>query len=275
MKIFVLGSHGMAGHVIAEYFKNNTPHTTYNIARSDAYFNVDIEEDLGYLEHLINEYEPDIIINCIGLLIKDCNDRPDRAIYINSFFPHWLEKITKETNTKIIHLSTNCVFKEDTGNYSDIDIPDGDNWYARTKVMGEIINDKDLTIRMSIIGTELKSNGTGLFGWFLRQTGTIEGYSKCIWNGITCLCLVKNIEKMIEANVVGLYQLAPNYEIDKYTLCKLFQKIWVKTDVIIKPNDTLVKNGTLINSSRDNFVPNFPVDYTQMLIETKEFTGYL
>jgi dTDP-4-dehydrorhamnose reductase len=141
-------------------------------------------------------------------------------------------------------LSTNCVFKEDRGHYLDTDIPDGDTWYAKTKAMGEIKNEKDLTIRLSIIGNELKSNGSGLFEWFMRQTGTIGGYSRVYWNGITCLCLAQNIEKMIEANVTGLYQLAPSYSIDKYSLCLLFKKIWNK-DIIIEPNDSIKKNLNL------------------------------
>jgi dTDP-4-dehydrorhamnose reductase len=270
MVIFVLGSRGMAGHVIYNYFKNHTSHTTFGIAREKSDFIVDVENNLEYLEYLLLEYKPDIVINCIGVLLPDSNKNICRTIYINSFFPHWLEKITKETNTKIIHLSTNCVFKEDRGNYLDTDIPDCDTWYARTKAMGEITNNKDLTIRLSIIGEELKENGSGLFAWFMKQKGTIKGFNQCFWNGISCLCLAQNIEKIIEANVIGLYQLAPSYSIDKYSLCLLFKKIWNK-DIIIEPNDSIKKNGTLINSYREEFKPIFPKDYETMLIEMKEF----
>jgi len=271
MIIIVLGSRGMAGHTITHYFKEFTSHITIGIARELADHNIDIEYNLSYLEHLIENYKPDIIINCIGLLIKNCNERPDKAIYINSFFPHWLEKIAEKTNTKIIHLSTNCIFKETLGNYLDTDIPDGDTWYAKTKAMGEITNNKDLTIRLSIIGNELKENGSGLFGWFMKQKGKIDGYSECYWNGITTLCLAQNLEKIIETNITGLYQLAPGYNIDKYSLCQLFKKVWNKQDIIITPNDSVKKNGTLINSYRKNFQPIFPINYEQMLIEMKEF----
>ncbi len=271
MKIFILGARGMAGHTIYKWFKDYTPYITIGMAREFSYYNLDVENDLDYLKYLINDsIQPDVIINCIGVLLPDSNKNISRTIYINSFFPHWLEEITKDNKTKIIHLSTNCVFKEDRGKYLDTDTPDCDNWYARTKSMGEIKNNKDLTIRLSIIGEELKENGSGLFAWFMRQTGTIGGYSQCYWNGITCLCLAKNIEKMIESNVSGLYQLAPDYNIDKYSLCQLFKKIWNK-DIIIKPNDSVVKNGTLINSYRESFQPIFPKDYETMLTEMKKF----
>ena len=43
----------------------------------------------------------------------------------------------------------------------------------RSKALGEIINNKDLTLRTSIIGPELKRNGEGLFHWFMQQAGKI------------------------------------------------------------------------------------------------------
>ena len=35
---------------------------------------------------------------------------------------------------------------------------------------------KDLTIRSSIVGPELKTNGEGLFDWFVRQKNEINGF---------------------------------------------------------------------------------------------------
>lgn len=274
-KIIILGSAGMAGHIISKYLKSTNNYEIIDIARNSLFcpvkYQIDIEKDLEYLNDIIELEAPYVIINCIGLLVKDSNTRPDKTIYINSYFPHWLEEITRDTTTKIIHLSTNCVFKEDKGNYLDTDIPDGDTWYARTKAIGEIINNKDLTIRLSIIGDELKNNGSGLFSWFMRQKETVSGYSKCYWNGITTLCLAQNIEKMIEANVTGLYQLAPNYKIDKYSLLQLFKQIWDKQDIIILQNDSMVKDGTLVNSYRGNFHPIFLMNYKYMLKELYEF----
>ena len=55
------------------------------------------------------------------------------------------------------------------GIYNESDFRDADDIYGRSKALGEIINDKDLTIRTSIIGPELKLNGEGLFHWFMHQ----------------------------------------------------------------------------------------------------------
>lgn len=265
--VLILGASGMAGHTITRYLESLDKYTVVTTARNRKYIQnkvlkpdyiIDIGKDLKQLEEIVNLEKPEIVINCIGLLVKVSEENPDKAIYINSYFPHWLEKITKNTDIRVFHLSTDC-------------IKDGKGWYSITKAMGEIVNSKDLTIRMSIIGDELKENGTGLFQWFMKQKGEITGYSKCYWNGITTLELAKAIDKLIETRFGGLYQLAPLPRISKYNLLKLIQKVWKKDDVIIKPNCKVKHDRTLINTKTP--IPGYiaPSSYENMLIEMKQF----
>ena len=275
--ILVLGSGGMAGNCIYRYLKSLNKYDIYDVAREQ--FNpetyvVDIRKNLNFVKRLITwRLQPDIIINCIGILVKDSETNPENAMYINGNFPHWLEELTKNKKTKIIHLSTDCVFsgnKIESG-YKDTDIPDGIGYYAKSKIIGEINNKKDLTIRMSIIGSELKETGSGLFGWFLRQTGVVNGYSEAYWNGLTTLELAKAIDKLIDADIVGLYQLAPDYKISKYALLELIKVIWNRQDITLVPNDSLKQDKTLINSEQE--IPNYimPLSYFDMLKEYKEW----
>jgi dTDP-4-dehydrorhamnose reductase len=268
-KILVLGAKGMAGHCIYNYLTSLNKYEVY-----DEYSTrIGEPEWKSMLENSIFVTEPDIIINCIGILVKDSENNPENAIYLNSYFPHWLENITKDTNIKVIHLSTDCVFKGDkeNGGYSEKDEPNGVGFYSRSKALGEIVNKKDLTIRMSIIGSELKETGSGLFGWFLRQTGVVNGYSEAYWNGLTTLELAKAIDKMIDADIVGLYQLAPDYKISKYALLELIKIIWNRQDITLIPNDSLKQDKTLINSIQE--IPNYlmPLSYFDMLKEYKEW----
>jgi dTDP-4-dehydrorhamnose reductase len=275
-KILILGSGGMAGSAIYKYLTSLNKYEIYDIVRdriNDSTIVLDVKEDWSLLEANITWIHPNVIINCIGILVKDSETNPANAIYLNSYFPHWLENITKDTNTKIIHLSTDCVFKGDkeNGGYSDKDIPDGVGFYSRSKALGEIINKKDLTIRMSIIGSELKGTGSGLFSWFLRQKGTVNGYSEAFWGGGTTLWLAQNIDKMINSEITGLYQLAPEYKISKYDLLELIKVIWNRLDITLFPNNNLKQDKTLINSNRENFIPYNPIDYKSMLLEYKQW----
>ena len=275
--ILILGSGGMAGSTIYRYLKSLNKYGIYDVAREQVNpetYVTDIRKNLNFVKKLITwRIQPDIIINCIGILVKASEDDPENAMWVNGCFPHWLEELTKNKKTKIIHLSTDCVFSGNKidGGYKYTDIPDGIGYYAKSKIIGEINNKKDLTIRMSIIGSELKETGSGLFGWFLRQTGVVNGYSEAYWNGLTTLELAKAIDKMIDADIVGLYQLAPDYKISKYALLELIKVIWNRHDITLVPNDSLKQDKTLINSKQE--IPNYlmPLSYFDMLKEYKEW----
>jgi len=277
-RILILGSDGMFGHTCSDYLKSLNRYDIYTVSRtwnwSTNHTALDIrdEEDLRNLEDNIKyAIEPNIIINAIGILVKTSENDPENAIWINSYFPHWLEKITKNTQTKIIHLSTDCVFSGKKGNYLNTDEPDGIGIYARSKALGEVINKKDLTIRTSFIGSPIKQPSNDLLSWFLRQDGTVLGYTGALWSGITTLELAKAIDKLINSNIVGLYHLAPEYNISKYDLLELIQYIWNKQDITLIPDETLKQDKTLINSEPP--IPNYlmPIAYFSMIREYKDY----
>jgi dTDP-4-dehydrorhamnose reductase len=156
--ILVLGSAGMAGHVIYKVLKEELKDfRIFDVARDSRFVNpskcMDIK-DFKMLEHYIEELKPAFIINCIGLLNKSAENFPDEAILINSYLPHFLESKTKNSSTKVIHISTDCVFSGSKGMYKEDDFRDATGYYALTKALGELNNNKDLTIRTSIIGPE-------------------------------------------------------------------------------------------------------------------------
>lgn len=272
--ILILGSGGMVGSNIYSYLTSLGKYDIYDVAREQINpetYVVDIK-NLNFVKRLITwRIQPDIIINCIGILIQESEKDPENAMWINGYFPHWLEETTKNSKTKIIHLSTDCVFSGDTGNYLDTDKPDGESIYARSKILGEIVNKKDLTLRMSVIGVGLKKPDTGLLSWFFRQTGVVLGYSEAFWSGITVLELAKAIDKLIDSDIVGLYHLAPDYSISKFRLLKLIQDICNKKDIEIVMNCVLKTDKTLVYSKPP--IPNYIMSesYEIMLKEYMEY----
>lgn len=268
-KIFIFGSTGMAGHVITQYLESLNRYIIFNASLdrlNDKTIIINVE-DKELVEEILTQKKPDIVINCIGLLIKDSAKYPDKAIYLNSFFPHYLVQLGKHLKYKLIHLSTDCVFSGKRGNYSEEDIKDGVGYYACSKALGEIINDKDLTFRTSIIGPELKPDGSGLFHWFMNQKGTVNGYSNVYWTGITTLELAKGIHKAIEQNIKGLYHLVSE-KISKYELLNLIKEIWDIDIRILEDFDH--KNDKSLLNNRDDFNYKIP-SYYQMLMELHEW----
>ena len=146
---------------------------------------------------------------------------------------------------------------------------DGEPFYDRSKALGEIKNDKDLTFRMSIIGPDMQPTGIGLFNWFYAQTGEILGFTNAIWSGITTIELAKGIDAAIKQNLTGLYHLVPSTNISKYNLVKTFVEVFNRDDIAVKPDDKLALDKTLVNT-RTDFDYTVP-DYQTMITEMKEW----
>ena len=226
MKYLILGAGGMAGHLITIYLKEQGEEVEGLATRNLNYVKTYVLDATKFdeLEKLIKDNDYDIVINCIGILNKAADDNKCSAILLNSYLPHYLAKITKDSKTRIIHMSTDCVFSGKKGHYTEDDIPDGETYYDRTKALGELNDDKNLTFRNSIIGPDINVNGIGLFNWFMKQAGEINGFDKAIWTGVTTLTLAKAMHKASYEGLTGLYNLVNNDTISKYELLKLFNR---------------------------------------------------
>ena len=268
-KILILGASGMAGHIIYYYLKETNKYEIFDVVFHNKIRQESIVLDVSNkldTENLIRVVNPDIIINCIGILINGSNQYPDNAIYINAFLPHFLVRLSGNIGAKLIHISTDCVFSGKKGKYSEENFRDADDIYGRSKALGEVNNEKDITIRTSIIGPEIKKNGEGLFHWFMHQNGEINGFTESIWSGVTTLELAKTIEVVIYNNLTGLINLSNGKGINKFDLLNLIKLIWGKDNINIQPFFGKKVDKSLRKSALYNF--NVPT-YKKMLQELK------
>jgi dTDP-4-dehydrorhamnose reductase len=261
MKITVIGSRGMAGHVIVKHLEQQG-HTVTAVDRSV----LDIEHD--NVDQFFDSLDADFVVNAIGLLVKDCNDRPDRAIIINSWWPQYCAYRLKDTTTRLIHLSTDCVFDGQRGNYFESDEHTETNAYGRSKSFGEINNTKDITFRMSIIGPELK-NGTGLLNWVLtNKESNLPGWDNAWWNGITTLQLAKCIDRYINnPTITGVYHLVNNdVQINKYDLLCKINEVYGLGKKIMRTQGPKTINKILVDtrSELDFAIPNYDTQLQQL-----------
>ena len=180
--------------------------------------------DFIKLESAIRKIEPDIVVNCIGILISESSKNPELAKKVNEEFPHKLSDLCDQISAKLIHMSTDCVFSgKKTTPYIEIDKKDGSDNYAVTKAAGEIISENHLTIRTSVIGPELNEDGEQLFNWFMNEKGEVNGYADAIWSGVTSLELGRAVAHLIKEDVNGLYHVTNNLPITKNELLHLFK----------------------------------------------------
>ncbi len=268
MKILVLGATGMAGHTISIYFKECGHRVTTFSTTPFIYCDNIIGNafDIKLLKKIITDGDYDGIINCIGILNQSAEDDKATAVYLNSYLPHLIAQLTKDTKTKLIHMSTDCVFSGKTGNYIETSFRDGETFYDRSKALGEVADNKNLTFRNSIIGPDMNENGIGLFNWFMKQNSTINGFTGAMWTGVTTLTLAKAMELALQENLTGLYNLVNNFTISKYDLLGLFNKYFRNNTITISPSDKLQINKQLIRT-RDDFsfiVPSYDAMVSEM-----------
>lgn len=275
MKFLILGCNGMAGHMISLYLCEQG-YKVEGFARAPSRFVKTIvgdARDTELLKQTITEGKYSAVVNCIGLLNKFAERDHEAAVYLNAYLPQFLAKATMETETQVIHISTDCVFSGSRGGYMENDFPDGELFYDRSKALGEILNNKDVTFRNSIIGPDIKPEGIGLINWFMQQKGKVKGYKNAIWTGQTTLQLAKTIENAAIQRVHGLYNMVPEESISKYELLLLFNR-YLRSD----PIEIVAEENFRIDKSlkRTNFelfsykIPLYKVQIEELGIWMKE-----
>ena len=262
----------MAGHIISLYLKKQG-HDVTGFARSKSQFIPTIIGDAANTELLrgaIQAGNYDSVINAIGLLNQFAENNHSTAILLNSFLPHFLAEVTDRTQTQIIHMSTDCVFSGKTGHYTESSQPDGYTFYDRSKAMGELTDNKNLTLRNSIVGPDIKASGIGFLNWFMQQPGpSVNGFTRTIWTGQTTLQLAKAMEQAAKQRANGLINAVPAESITKYELLKLFNRHLRGNALEIIPVDGVTADKSLI---RTNFEFDYQIpDYETMVSDLADW----
>ena len=275
MKFFICGCNGMAGHTISLYLQEQG-HEVYGFDLQESKLiksfagNAFDTETIG---RVIKEGNYDTVINCIGVLNQFAENNHALAAFLNSYFPHFLAKTTEGTDTQVIHMTTDCVFSGKKGSYTEHDLRDGETFYDRSKALGELDDEKNLSLRNSIVGADINPKGIGLLNWFMNNTTgdnpVVNGYTKAMWTGQCTYQLAKTMEAAAKERAHGLVNAVPDTDISKYELLKLFNKYLRGDRVQINPVEGVNADKSL---KRTNWDFNYHIpDYEQMVAEMAEW----
>ena len=254
-KILVLGSTGMLGRMVSEYFSQFPEFELFQTFRSiqnnKLVNNHKFDAMTDSLELLIEKIKPDYLINCIGIIKPEINERNqssiNRAININTYFPIKLSKSAKKHNFKYVQIGTDCVFSGLIGNYQENSFQDAADVYGKTKIAGEIFDNSKYLLRSSIVGPE-PGQGKSLLNWFLSQNQqTVNGFIDHKWNGITTLNFAKIVHGMIKSSkfINNLQHITPQDEVSKYDLLLYFNKYFQSNVTIVSVDSNNPVNRTL------------------------------
>lgn len=277
MKILIVGTTGMLGYSL---FSNLSDHEGYevfgtvrNILGKEKFFeeyldnlvfDIDVN-DFSKLKSAIETINPDVVINCIGLIKQhEISKQHINAIEINSLLPHKLAQVCDGVSAKLIHFSTDCVFSGKAGSYRETDVPDATDIYGKSKCLGEVNYGKHLTLRTSIIGHELNTS-VSLIDWFLTQNDKVNGFSKAIFSGLPTCYIANLLGKYILPNeqLNGLFHLSVE-PIDKYSLLKLVSKVYGKKIEVIKSEHLVIDRSLDSSYLRDKIGLN-TIDWPELI----------
>lgn len=260
MKILVFGGDGMLGHRLIQDL-NQTDEVAGTFRRdessyqrpefldaSQGFFGVDVR-DLPRVLEVCEEFRPDAVINAAGIVKQRPASQEARpSIEVNALFPHRLALVSAALGARLIHISTDCVFSGSDGSYREDDPPDAVDLYGQTKLLGEVTQEHCLTLRTSIIGREL-SRKTGLVEWFLAQEGTVRGFTRAMFSGVTTGELSRAISMILRhfPAASGLYHIS-SQPISKHDLLSMLRdELGLATTII---PDATVEIDRSLDSSR-------------------------
>jgi dTDP-4-dehydrorhamnose reductase len=277
MDVLVLGVSGMLGSMVFRLLGERPNWRVVGTARSPAIrgrfaagaeIRTDVAvEDLAGLAGLLRDIRPAVVINCIGVVKQAAASRdPLHALPVNALFPHQLARLCDLGGSRLVHISTDCVFSGRAGNYREADYADADDIYGRSKLLGEVDAPNAITLRTSIVGPEPAGvQGFGLLEWFLKQPGPVKGYAKAIFSGLTTPELTHVIADFVlpRPELTGVYHVSAA-PISKYDLLGVFAAAYGRS-FAIERDEGLVIDRSLDSSRFRGATGYVPPDWPSMV----------
>lgn len=288
-RVLVLGAGGMLGHMAIRVLSESCEvYGTTRAGKQDSgalskflpterwISGVDVRHN-NVMEELLAEVQPHFVLNCVGLVKQKMSATTFiESIEINALLPHQLAKACEKTNTKLIQVSTDCVYTCEEGIKKLDHEPNATDLYGRTKFLGEVPYGSSLTLRTSIVGRQL-SGAESLFEWVLSQNGgVINGYRNALYTGLTTMALSRVIAKVIaqHSDLTGVWQVA-SPEISKYELVReLIEKLKLNIDL---REDTVFEcdrrlDGTAFEKETGIVVPSWDLMLQEFALDQAAYT---
>lgn len=287
MKVLIFGGSGMLGHKLNQLWQkkfevfttlrgNFSEFEKFGIFQKNKTFEKVEVENIDKVKDIIKSIKPDIIVNAIGI-IKQVPSAKNivKTLWVNSIFPHQLAEIGGEVGSRLITISTDCVFDGKKGNYKEEDIPNAFDLYGRSKNLGEVSEGNALTIRTSLIGRELQTK-YGLIEWFLSNRGRqTNGFSKAVFSGFPTNVFADIVKNIIinHKELQGVYHISSS-PINKFDLLKIVKEIYCLDIEIIEFSDFEIDRT--LNSEKFRSETGFkPKDWNEMIkIMSRDKTSY-
>lgn len=275
IKILVLGSTGMLGHVVFQVLSEKEQNHVIGTIRhpddkrffepsaAERLIHVEDIENHDHLERLFDYVEPQVVVNCTSIG-KPIPTDPMRSIAILSVLPYRLARLCRLHGARLVQIGSDGVFAGTKGQYAEDDFPDATDLYGTAKQLGEVKEQHTVLLRTSMIGHELKAR-SGLVEWFLSQSEECRCFTRAIFSGLPTVVLAEIIRDHVIPcpDLNGIYHLAAA-PISKFDLLRLIAERYEKNIRLI-PDDTVSINRSLQSGKFSKATGYFPPAWPQLI----------
>jgi len=222
-KILVLGASGSLGSRIHQSISNSygTFFSYSPVNKSNLYY-LDVS-NLNKLSQLLEEIQPDVVINCIGFTnVDDCEKFPEKSWIVNCKSPVDIAAICRVNDVKFVHISTDHYL-----NISNIKLVETDpvglvNQYSYTKFYAEKmivkVNQNAIVIRANFFHFNFENPTSFLDKLIINSRNKVitQSYNDVWFTPISTKTLILYLNKLLELNFSGLINISSNEVISKY-----------------------------------------------------------
>jgi dTDP-4-dehydrorhamnose reductase len=222
-KFLVLGASGSLGSRIHQSISNSygTFFGYSPVNKSNLYY-LDVS-NLNKLSQLLEEIQPDVVINCIGFTnVDDCEKFPEKSWIVNCKSPVDIAEICRVNDVKFVHISTDHYL-----NISNIKLVETDpvglvNQYSYTKFYAEKmivkVNQNAIVIRTNFFHFNFENPTSFLDRLIISSRNKVvtQSYNDVWFTPISTKTLILYLNKLLELNFSGLINISSNEVISKY-----------------------------------------------------------
>lgn len=230
MRILITGAYGQLGSEISRVIgfgscaigEINSVFKEAYIIRTGS-FELDITNLNNVIEY-VRLSSPDLIINAAAYTDVDgCEKNAEKALSVNSIGSRNIAMAASIVNAALVSISTDYVFSgEAVVPYKEYDLPDPQNVYGKTKLLGEKYIQqfckKYFIIRTSWLYGYSDRNFIKWVKDTARCKGTLRVVSDQRGNPTNAEDLIYHIFKIVQSNEYGIYHCSGNGECSRYEL---------------------------------------------------------
>lgn len=178
----------------------------------------------GELGRIIEDVQPDVVINAAGLVdVNACERQPDAAWATNARLPALLANACRERNIRLIQISTDHYFCDDERTPHAEDAPVTlVNEYARSKYAGECLaltHPGALVVRTNIVGLRRQPDAPTFAEWLLNALERqipIELFTDFFTSTLTASQLANALFHLLDMPVTGRLNIASRQGASKF-----------------------------------------------------------